>query len=134
MPNKIKTTKINHVTTMVKDTARSMKFYNDLVGIKQIQSQVENPNITWLQLESGIMLHLIETQEAPAKPPSVHHAFEVEDFEGTKDILRENGYEIDREGVRYDGQCFLFIFDPDGNTVEFCTASGYAPAPLRPTA
>ena len=133
MPGKIKTIKINHVTTMVKDTARAMKFYNDLVGIKQIQSQVDNPAITWLQLESGIMLHLIETQEAPAKPPNIHHAFEVEDFEATKGVLRENGFEIDREGVRYDGQCFLFIFDPDGNSVEFCTSSGYAPAPPRPT-
>ena len=45
MPGKIVTNKINHVTTMVKDTARAMKFYNDLIGIKQIQSQVENPNI-----------------------------------------------------------------------------------------
>ena len=133
MPGKIKTIKINHVTTMVKDTARAMKFYNELVGIKQIQSQVDNPAITWLQLESGIMLHLIETQEAPAKPPNIHHAFEVEDFEATKVVLRENGYEIDREGVRYDGQCFLFIFDPDGNSVEFCTSSGYAPAPPRTT-
>ena len=100
---------------MVKDTARAMKFYNDLIGIKQIQSQVENPNITWLQLENGIMVHLIETPDAPAMPHNIHHAFEVE-----------------REGVRYDGQAFLFIDDPDGNNVEFCTASGYAPAPPRP--
>ena len=63
MADKIRTAKINHVTAMVKDTARAMKFYNDLVGIKQIQSQVDNPEITWLQLESGIMLHLIETDE-----------------------------------------------------------------------
>ncbi len=70
MPGKIVTNKINHVTTMVKDTARAMRFYNDLIGIKEIQSQVENPNI--------------------------------------------------------------FIDDPDGNNVEFCTASGYAPAPPRP--
>ena len=132
MASKIHTNKINHVTTMVKDTARAMKFYNDLVGIRQIQSQVDNPNITWLQLESGIMVHLIETPDAPAKPENVHHAFEVEDFDGTKRILAENGFEIQREGVRYDGQAFLFINDPDGNRVEFCTASGYAPAPPRP--
>lgn len=132
MPGKIHATGINHVTTMVKDTARAMKFYNDLVGIKQIQSQVDNPNITWLQLESGIMVHLIETPDAPAKPEAVHHAFEVEDFEGTKNILRENGFEIQREGIRYDGQAFLFIADPDGNRVEFCTAAGYAPAPPHP--
>ena len=132
MPGKIRTVKINHVTTMVKDTARAMKFYNDLIGIKQIQSQVDNPNITWLQLESGIMVHLIETPEAPAKPQNIHHAFEVEDFEGTKAILREQGYEVLREGVRYDGQAYMFTEDPDGNSVEFCTASGAYPAPPRP--
>ena len=132
MPGKIHTTRINHVTTMVKDTAKAMKFYNDLVGIKQIQSQVDNPNITWLQLESGIMVHLIETPDAPARPEGIHHAFEVADFEGTKNTLRENGFDIQREGIRYDGQAFLFISDPDGNRVEFCTAAGYAPAPPRP--
>lgn len=133
MPGLIATTKINHVTTMVKDTARAMDFYNNLLGIKQIESQVDNPEITWLQLESGIMVHLIETQEAPAKPDRIHHAFEVEDFEGTRDTLEANGFEIERQGVRYDGQAFLFIHDPDGNRVEFCTASGYAPAPPRPS-
>ena len=132
MAGKIRTTKINHVTTVVKDTARAMKFYNDLIGIKQIQSQVDNPEMTWLQLDSGIMLHLIETDEAPIRPERMHHAFEVEDFEDTKKILGENGFEVVREGVRYDGQAFLFTHDPDGNRVEFCTTSGYAPAPPRP--
>ena len=120
MPGKINTKQINHVTTMVKDTARAMKFYNDLLGIKQIESQVANPEITWLQLENGIMVHLIETPEAPVKPENTHHAFEVEDFEGT------------RHGVRFDGQAFMFTHDPDGNRVEFCTGPGYAPAPPRP--
>jgi catechol 2,3-dioxygenase-like lactoylglutathione lyase family enzyme len=133
MPGKINISQINHVTTMVKDTAKAMKFYNDLLGIRQIQSQVDNPAITWLQLENGVMVHLIETPEAPAKPGNVHHAFQVEDFEGTKEILRENGYEVLREGIRYDGQAFAFIADPDGNSVEFCTGSGAYPAPPRPT-
>ena len=133
MPGKINISQINHVTTMVKDTANAMKFYNDLLGIRQIQSQVDNPAITWLQLENGVMVHLIETPEAPAKPGNVHHAFQVEDFEGTKEILRENGYEVLREGIRYDGQAFAFIADPDGNSVEFCTGSGAYPAPPRPT-
>ena len=132
MPGKINISQINHVTTMVQDTDRAMKFYNDLLGIKQIQSQVDNPAITWLQLDNGIMVHLIETPDAPAKPGSVHHAFQVEDFEGTKQTLRENGYDILREGIRYDGQAYAFIADPDGNSVEFCTGSGAYPAPPRP--
>jgi len=132
MAGKIKLTRINHVTTMVKDTGRAMKFYHDLLGIKQIESQVPNPNITWLQLDNGIMVHLIETPDAPAKPDNIHHAFQVRDFEDTKKILQDNGYPILREGVRFDGQCYLFTQDPDGNRVEFCTAAGYAPAPPRP--
>ncbi len=132
MAGKIEISQINHVTTMVKDTARAMAFYNDLLGIKQIQSQVDNPAITWLQLENGVMVHLIETDEAPAKPGNVHHAFQVDDLEATRATLESNGYEALRGGVRYDGQAYFFIEDPDGNSVEFCTASGYAPAPPRP--
>ena len=132
MAGKIEIRQINHVTTMVKDTARAMAFYNDLLGIKQIQSQVDNPAITWLQLENGVMVHLIETDEAPAKPGNVHHAFQVDDLEATRTALESSGYEALRGGVRYDGQAYFFIEDPDGNSVEFCTASGYAPAPPRP--
>ena len=108
-------------------------------SIDSLRSHVEfhrrgrfDSTITWLQLENGIMVHLIETPDAPASPHNIHHAFEVEDLEGTKKILEENGFKVEREGVRYDGQAFLFIDDPDGNNVEFCTASGYAPAPPRP--
>jgi glyoxylase I family protein len=132
MAGKIDIRQINHVTTMVKDTARAMEFYNNLLGIKQIQSQVDNPAITWLQLDNGVMVHLIETDEAPAKPGNIHHAFQVEDLEDTQATLESNGFEVLRGGIRYDGQAYFFIQDPDGNSVEFCTASGYAPAPPRP--
>ena len=132
MPDKVKIAQINHVTTMVKDTARAMEFYNNLLGIKQIQSQVDNPAITWLQLDNGVMVHLIETAEAPAKPGNIHHAFQVDNLEETQEILENNGFEILRGGIRYDGQAYFFIEDPDGNSVEFCTTSGYAPATPRP--
>ena len=132
MADRVKISQINHVTTMVKDTARAMKFYNELLGIKRIQSQVDNPAITWLQLDNGVMVHLIETEEAPAKPGNVHHAFQVDDLEETQETLEKNGFAILRGGIRYDGQAYFFIEDPDGNSVEFCTASGYAEAPDRP--
>ena len=132
MPDKVKIAQINHVTTMVKDTARAMEFYNNLLGIKQIQSQVDNPAITWLQLDNGVMVHLIETAEAPAKPGNIHHSFQVDNLEETQEILENNGFEILRGGIRYDGQAYFFIEDPDGNSGEFCTTSGYAPAPPRP--
>ena len=130
MPEKIQIAQINHVTTMVKDTDRAMKFYNDLLGIKQIQSQVDNPAITWLQLENGVMVHLIETDEAPAKPGNIHHAFQVDNLESTKATLEASGYPAKREGVRYDGQAYLFIEDPDGNSVNSVRHQGMLPLRL----
>ena len=120
----LKLTHVNHVVYLVKDTARSMDFYHDFLGIPQIPSQVDNPNITWLQLPSGVMLHLIETADAPC-PEESHVAFEVEDFDAAMDAVKERGMTITRTGVRNDGQRFLFTRDPDGNRVELCTKSGF---------
>ncbi len=127
----LKLNHVNHVVYLVRDTKQSMEFYHDFLGIKQIPSQVDNPNITWLQLPSGVMLHLIETDQAPC-PDESHIAFEVEDFDAAVEAVKAKGLEISRSGVRNDGQRFLFTHDPDGNRVEFCTGSGYFPAPGRP--
>ena len=116
---------VNHVVTAVKDAKQSMEFYCDFLGIKQIQSQVDNPSVTWLQLPSGVMLHLIETPDAPAQPSNIHHAFEVQDFDTAQKAVEDRGLEVTNSGVRHDGQRFLFIQDPDGNRVELCTPSGF---------
>ncbi len=121
----VKLTHVNHVVTMVKDTPRSLAFYKDLLGIKQIESQVDNPSITWLQLPSGVMLHLIESDQAPAHPDNIHHAFEVADFAAARRALEDHGIPVERTGVRRDGQEYLFIRDPDGNRVELCTPSRF---------
>jgi catechol 2,3-dioxygenase-like lactoylglutathione lyase family enzyme len=116
---------VNHIVTMVREASRSIEFYCGLLGFKQIPSMVDNPNITWLQLPSGMMLHLIESQEAPARPDNVHHAFEVEDFDAAMKTLQEKGITIERTRARHDGQRFLSMRDPDGNRVELCTPSGF---------
>ena len=121
----LKLNHVNHIVTVVKDTARSMEFYNRFLGIRQIESQVDIPNITWLQLPSGVMLHLIEVPEAPVRPDNVHHAFEVEDFDAAWRAVEGAGISIERHGVRNDGQRFMFMRDPDGNRVELCTPSGF---------
>jgi catechol 2,3-dioxygenase-like lactoylglutathione lyase family enzyme len=116
---------VNHIVTMVREAPRSIEFYCGLLDFTQIPSMVDNPNITWLQLPSGVMLHLIESQDAPVHPENVHHAFEVEDFDAATKALQAKGIAVERSGVRHDGQHYLFIRDPDGNRVELCTPSGF---------
>jgi len=121
----LKLNHVNHIVTVVKDKQRSIEFYCDFLGIKQIQSQGDNPNIIWLQLPSGVMLHLIENPDAPAHPQNIHHAFEVEDFDAARKVVEAKGFNIDSSGVRHDGQRYFFFRDPDGNRVELCTPSGF---------
>jgi hypothetical protein len=58
-------------------------------------------------------------------PESIHHVFEVEDFDVATQALQEKGISIAQSGGRHDGQRYLFIRDPDGNCVELCTPSGF---------
>ncbi len=115
---------VNHVVYIVRDKERSLAFYRDILGLKVIPKMVDAENIEWLQLPSGVMVHLIQTDLAPAPNPC-HTAFEVEDFDATVKSLEALGITIENRGVRKDGQRFLFIRDPDGNRVELCTRSGF---------
>jgi catechol 2,3-dioxygenase-like lactoylglutathione lyase family enzyme len=112
---------VNHVVTLVKDLEKSLSFYRDFLGIRQIPKMVDSPDLVWLQLPSGVMLHLIKS-DTPA-PQRQHVAFEVEDIDAARRVAEEKGLSILSSGTRKDGQRFFFIPDPDGNRVELCTRS-----------
>ena len=111
---------VNHLTYNVTDKVRATKFWNDILGVKQIPSQVDAEHIIWLQLPSGAMIHLIENSEGPSMP-SHHGAFEVDDIEAAAKALQAKGIETTDIRVRNDGQR---AFNPDGNRIEICTKSG----------
>jgi catechol 2,3-dioxygenase-like lactoylglutathione lyase family enzyme len=115
---------VNHLTYNVKDKDRALRFWVDVLGVKQIPSQVDAEHIIWLQLPSGTMVHLIENQDAPSVP-SHHGAFEVDDIEATAETLRSQGVETTQINTRNDGQRSFNVIDPDGNRVEICTRSGF---------
>tara|TARA_B100001245_G_C22451090_1_gene232188 strand:- start:14 stop:403 length:390 start_codon:yes stop_codon:yes gene_type:complete len=112
---------VNHVVYLVKDMNKALGFYRDFLGIKQIPKMVDNPDIVWLQLPSGVMLHLIETDELA--PFRQHVAFEVlsdAELDDVKQTIDSADIEIIEQGARNDGQRYLFCRDPDGNRVEIC--------------
>lgn len=115
---------INHVTYNVKDKKRALDFWERVLGIKEIPKQVDAEHITWLQLPSGAMVHLVENPEAPSRP-SHHAAFEVEDIEAAREALRARGVETTDIVTRHDGQRAFYLYDPDGNRIEICTRSGF---------
>ena len=115
---------INHVTYNVTDKDRALRFWEDVLGVKQIPRQVDRDHLYWLQLPSGAMVHLVENPEAPSYP-SHHGAFEVDDIEAVARALNEKGVETTPISVRKDGQRAIYFHDPDGNRIEICTKSGF---------
>ena len=115
---------VNHVTYNVTDLDRALRFWEDMLGVKQIPKQVNSDTLYWLQLPSGAMVHIIQNDEAPSHP-SHHGAFEVDDIEASQKALRAKGLETTDISTRNDGQRAMYINDPDGNRIEICTKSGF---------
>ena len=115
---------INHITYNVKDKDKALRWYVDVLGIKQIPKMVDGDHLYWLQLPSGAMVHIIENPEAPSAP-SHHTAFEVDDIEAACDALATKGIETTEIQTRNDGQRAFYLNDPDGNRIEICTKSGF---------
>ena len=115
---------INHITYNVKDKDKALRWYVDVLGIKQIPKMVDGDHLYWLQLPSGAMVHIIENPEAPSAP-SHHTAFEVDDIEAARSALVAKGIETTDIQTRNDGQRAFYLNDPDGNRIEICTKSGF---------
>ena len=115
---------INHITYNVRDKDAALRWYEEVLGLKQIPKMVNSDHLYWLQLPSGAMVHIIENPEAPSAP-SHHTAFEVDDIEASRDYFLDQGVETTEIQTRNDGQRAFYINDPDGNRIELCTISGF---------
>ena len=115
---------INHITYNVKDKDAALKWYQEVLGLKQIPKMVNGDHLYWLQLPSGAMVHIIENVDAPSTP-SHHTAFEVDDIDLTRIELTQMGVECTDIQTRNDGQRAFYLNDPDGNRIEICTYSGF---------
>ena len=115
---------INHITYNVRNKDAALKWYTEVLGLKQIPKMVDSDRLYWLQLPSGAMVHIIENADAPSAP-SHHTAFEVDDLDAARDAMVGKGLEVTEIHTRHDGQRACYLEDPDGNRIELCTVSGF---------
>jgi len=120
---KIKIKTIHHQSMPMRDRARALGFWKDLLGLEIIPSQEGGESLIWMQAADGTMIHL--AQRPPDDTPNVHTAFEVEDFDEALEAMIAAGYEIIKGPIeRFDGQRAFYVYDPEGNLLEFATKSG----------
>src|SRR5262245_47127239 len=114
--------RVDHVSFAVRDLARSLAFYRDVLGL----AVAPRPDLgipgAWLQAGDA-QVHLIEVPadfEAGTPPPTLnpaagHTAFGIDDYESTLAALQGHGLDVLTFGAAA-GQ--MWVKDPDGNTIE----------------
>ena len=120
---KIQINTINHQSMPMRNRTRALGFWRDLLGLKVIPAQESGDGLIWMQASDGTMVHLVQRHDDDK--PNIHTAFEVDDFDEALTAMSEAGYEIIKGPLeRADGQRAFYVYDPEGNRVEFTTKSG----------
>ena len=118
--------RLSHVSFAVRDVARSLRFYRDLLGLVPVPRPDFGFPGAWLAA-GDLQVHLIEVpagtdvgSPSPVLTPIANHtAFVVADHAATVDRLRTHGLEVIDGGAM--GQSW--VQDPDGNVIEFIAES-----------
>jgi len=114
---------IHHVSVIVANTARALRFYRDTLGLAV---DPDRPDLgypgAWLSIGSQ-QIHLLELSNpdpATGRPShggrDRHCAFTIRDLDALRTRLDDAGvaYSLSKSGRRA-----LFCRDPDGNALEF---------------
>lgn len=112
---------LHHVSIVVADTARSLAFYRDVLGLRSVARPDLGYPGAWLAA-GGHQIHLLELPNpdpVEGRPPHVgrdrHMAFLVDDLADCMARLERAGRPYTRSRS---GRAALFCRDPDGNGIE----------------
>jgi len=106
---------VHHVAITVPDTDEALRFYVDVLGLRQREDRPDfGISGAWLDA-GGQLIHLI--QGTPPESKGQHFALWFDDLDGVVEELRGLGLEVrDPGGVGTDRA--TFVTDPAGNAVE----------------
>ncbi len=114
-----------HTRLRVENLEKSVDFYRDVLGLKQIarSTSPRGSTLVFLQSEAGgECLELCYYPKAgPVKVPAdlMHLAFEVEDLEAFGRYATSRGYPwSDGPTATQDGETFAFLDAPEGYEIE----------------
>ena len=117
---------LGHVVFYVKSLDRSLEFYRDLLGFKEVGRIFDGSAAALTSGRTHHELLLIQVGDAPGPPKGPHRGLYhigIKVGDGL-DELRSAKQELEQAGVSIDGMSdhtvsqSLYLKDPDGNEVE----------------
>ena len=116
----------NHEAILVKDLQKSVIFYQDILGLPEIEDKTEQPHIRWFSMGATRELHIIEDPSFNAPPAKgIHLALTTNNLDALithlrdKEIYFENWPgDPDTTTTRPDGIRQIYLQDPDGYWLE----------------
>jgi glyoxylase I family protein len=118
---------IHHVSLCVKDLERAKRFYEDVLGLRELPRPAFDFPGAWYELGDR-QLHLIVhtnprtlrgTTEIDSRDG--HFAVKVTDYDATLKWLNESAIAVRERAVNPTPWAQLYITDPDGNVIELNT-------------
>ena len=110
----------------VADVERSCDFYARVLELKRLPRPAFDFPGAWFQLGATQELHLIGERTEPVTSGNRgnHYALLIDDMDEWESHLNELGIEYRARVTRPDGAFQIFLKDPDGHSIELCTAVG----------
>jgi predicted enzyme related to lactoylglutathione lyase len=102
---------------------RAVAFYRDLLGLRLTRRDGDN----WAEFDAGGRFALHGAEGEPVQPGGATAVFSVQDLDGAKLSLSEQGVPFDHEGDVKGYARFASFRDPDGNTFQLIQYLGPRP-------
>lgn len=117
-------TKLLHTRYRVNDLEKTVSFYKEVLGLKEIRRHKSPRGSELVFLETPNSEELIEICSFPASgdivigPDLTHLAFEVEDLEAFAKHAESKGYPLSDGPTQSSSGVFAFIDAPEGYEIE----------------
>lgn len=116
---------IGHVSYFVKDINKTLEFYSDVLGFRQMfeLKQEGSPNSTiYVRIAPGQFIEFFIREDRPVvkhEDESFGHlCLHVEDIYAAREEIMAKGVEVTPIRMGYSKSLICFLDDPDGNNIE----------------
>jgi catechol 2,3-dioxygenase-like lactoylglutathione lyase family enzyme len=112
--------RLDHVSLNVADRARSIAWYRDVLGLRQLNDPTDDDEPVFIG-EPGLQFGLFQAQrQSPAREPESsglrHVAIVVDDLDAAQERLRSHQVEFRYED--HGNALSVYFADPDGHVLE----------------